>query len=66
MYDLKDGREVIIRNNISDFIEGVILMKDDDLRYKLSMNTAEFSKREFHPDVIEDKLRDILSFVFQN
>lgn len=60
-YFLRDETEVLIANNVEQFVEKILQLQDEKIRTKLSNNAYIFSEREFGEQKIISTLSGLLS-----
>lgn len=60
-YSLEHGKHILLANSISEFVESILKLRNDDLRLRLSEGAYEFATKEFGYDNLKLILADALS-----
>lgn len=60
-YALEHGKHILLADNVSDFVESILRLRNDDLRLHLSKGSYEFAVKEFGYDNLKRILATALS-----
>lgn len=63
-YSLEHGKHILLANSVSEFVESILKLRNDDLRLHLSEGAYEFAVKEFGYDNLKPILAAALSKIF--